>query len=157
MASSQSLDLHESHKDITDLIQRNMHTLTQKGTDTNLYWVAGHVQLEPNELADDRVAKSAAENVIPLENSLVSITTLKGEIKTTVYKKWQRSWNIINEPIHKLFPDLPKSIARFKSVHHRIADSRFIRTATSHSRLNDHMFKLKLSLWLSSTKYTYLL
>ncbi len=61
LTSCSSHDTHKSHQSCIDEIQTNVKHLRNKGVVVNMHWVAGHVNLTGNELADT-AAKSAAKD-----------------------------------------------------------------------------------------------
>ena len=93
-----------------------------------------------------RTTKEAVflDDVRALDHYL-SLTTIKRKIRQLVNQKWQREWNRgeSGRQVHNLFPKIPTT--RYISKFSRNKESRIIRVISGHSRLKDHMHKIKLA------------
>ena len=147
IASVSSTDIHNTHQDLIDKIHCDITTLKEKDVTIRVHWVAGHANLQPNELAD-QAAKLAARSA---EDDTVSISTsyntVKGNIRRYVTNKWQKSWNMTSKHtgphVYSLYPKVP--VLSYKSTHNRKVESRLLRIVTTHTALNEHMHRIGLS------------
>ncbi len=84
ISSVTSSDLHRSHQDVIDDIRREVQDLESQSTTVKLHWIAGHVDLNGNELAD-KAAKEVAIEAFTLPKSLTeSYTDVCGYIKEAI-------------------------------------------------------------------------
>ena len=80
-----------------------MNYLNSSNIDTVISWVGGHIDLKPNDLADD-LAKKAAEEARGLtESPPLSYSEFKNLIKISSLKKWQTYWtnNISHQQVSR--------------------------------------------------------
>ncbi len=141
--SVSSLTDHDSHQDTINAFQRYTNNIIERGIKVYLYWVAGHVDLPGNELADKH-AKIAAEQAMNMtDDSCTSVATVKGVIKRCMRNRWQRYWETIDtgREYYHHFPNVPTK--RYKSCYTRAEEVRYLRLITGNNRLNDHMYKLR--------------
>ena len=145
MKAISSSVIHNSHQSVIDNIQSAISEFYRQGIAVHIHWVAGHVNLEPNELADQAAKVAASQAIVRAPDSLLSHATVKKDIRNYIIQKWQREWNRgeSGRETHELFPTVPNR--RFYSSFSRSSESKLIRIASGHNRLNNHMHKLKLT------------
>ncbi len=77
-------------------IQRSIKSLQEQDISIELIWIPGHADLKPNELADI-AAKDAARQAAQLDsaqdNSTLSLSEVKKEIRLNSIRAWQRRWD----------------------------------------------------------------
>ena len=145
IASVSSTKQSNSLQECITKIQRNInHLKTEKGITTHIYWIPGHANLTPNELADT-AAKTAAQEAVRSDLPPVySLQLVKRVIRNHIHTKWQRSWDRQAEGgvnhYHRHTPKAPTT--RYKSMGSRAAEAKLMRLQTNHSRLNNHLHKL---------------
>lgn len=140
--SVSSTKLHSSQQQIIDSIQQDIAAIQNKGIVVNLYWVPGHADLHPNELAD-KAAKVAANESLDTElPDHITISMMKNSIRRHILSKWDRAWHTVagGSYIHEHIPNIPRS--RYISTHSRSSETKYLRLLSGHTRLNDHMNKL---------------
>lgn len=133
---------HVTLQDEIDSAQINIGILQNESVPPvkiHLYWIPGHAQFGPNELADQAAKNAANDALIQDVGTPSSMSSLKSSLKTVTHKKWQKSWERGSECYHNL-KSIPKT--RYISTHNRKLESKYIRLLTGHSRLNDHLSKL---------------
>ena len=91
MLAVASPEVHQSHQILIDQIQSTVSGLKQSGTNTHIYWVAGHVNLVPNELADLAAKDAATQAETKPPDSKVSVMQKNRHL---IKSKWQREWDI---------------------------------------------------------------
>ena len=82
-----------SHQHIKEKFLKIISELLSKGIRTKISWVAGHVDLTANEMADmeaKKAAKEAAGN-FTLASS-VTRASIKGQSRQQTLKRWQKAW-----------------------------------------------------------------
>ncbi len=91
-----SLRSHITLQPLIDTIQKQIHHVQQiNDCKIHLYWVPGHADLTPNELAD-KLAKEAVElsqQFCPRPPEFKSLSVIKAGIRKHIIKKRQRGWN----------------------------------------------------------------
>ena len=145
MRSLATSNILQSHQGLIDSIRSDISDLQKRGTAVNIYWIAGHVDLEPNEMADKSAKEAVFLDDVRALDHYLSLTTIKRKIRQLVNQKWQREWNRgeSGRQVHNLFPKIPTT--RYISKFSRNKESRIIRVISGHSRLKDHMHKIKLA------------
>ena len=66
-----NIKLHDSQQFLIDCIQNGVANMQSKGIKVNMYWIPGHADLLPNELAD-QAAKDAANDSVELSDQNLS-------------------------------------------------------------------------------------
>jgi ribonuclease HI len=137
-----SAGLHKTHQNIIDNILAACTSLQSLNFTVNLYWTPGHIQLKPNELADQEAKKAAFMAQGDATNCPVSFNVIKGRIKTLSTSRWQQTWTAtVSNPVHHdCFPSVPSE--KFKSKLSRKQESLLLRFKSGHTKLRDHMFKI---------------
>ena len=132
---------HNRIPEIRDIqIQANL--LLSKGTPINITWVAGHVGLTGNELAD----KQAKLGVNLAKSENLQTTISKSLVKTTIRRHiqdlWQNKWDIENEAriAHDITPDIGAKPR--PSPKTRKADIAFNHLLNGHTLLQDHQYRI---------------
>ena len=145
MLSVSSSEIHVSHQALIDSIRTSITNLAKQGIHTNIYWIAGHVSLEPNELADKSAKEAASLAKNQACKGLLSSSIAKAEIKNAINIEWQRQWDrgVSGRNVHELLPLIPKK--RLVSTQSRKRGAKVLRLISDHSRLKNHMYKLNLS------------
>ena len=73
---------------IIRIIRQLVDELDSSNIETIISWIGGHINLKPNDLADD-LAKKAAEEARGLtESPPLSYSEFKNLIKDSLLKKW---------------------------------------------------------------------
>ena len=142
--SISTTNIHSSHQDIIDNILRNITIIQKAGITVNLNWIAGHVKLQPNEIADEN-AKTAAESAKEMERSSshTSANLIKQEIKQKSVEKWQNSWEK-SDTGRWLFEFMPEvSEKRYHSNFPKPLETKLLRLLTGETRLKDNMYRFK--------------
>ena len=125
-----------------------LNALAATTTALTLVWIPAHKGHEGNERADT-LAKLGARS----EDSNAAITvgkplsTIKQDIKTAVYRDWQKQWLDHNEAHHTkgfyIGPNSSKAKYVYKLA--RLELGRFVRIITGHNNLNYFQHKLGLA------------
>jgi ribonuclease HI len=95
--SVMSTKMLPSHQHIKDKFLKIISELLSKGIRTKISWVAGHVDLTANEMADmeaKKAAKEAAGN-FTLASS-VTRASIKAQSRQRTLKRWQKAWKYSN-------------------------------------------------------------
>ena len=150
ITSSCSSNIHTSHQILIDNIRSSIHTLTLKGMKITFNWIAGHVNLQGNELADT-AAKEAALRAqerpsdISATHNEIPLNTLKNAFKKQAVERWQRMWTLADTArrLHSWIPDVKKLL--FPKAPNRCSEIKAIRLATGQTRLNANMYRMKLA------------
>ncbi len=142
--STTSRETHKSHQDCIDSIHKNVLDLKSNGVTVNLHWVAGHVDLCGNDLADSaakQAASDANESNLPY---ITSKSTICGIIKRAARSKWQRAWN--NCPVGRdLYENCPKvPTKRYCQIGSRKDEIKLLRIRSGHTALKSQLHKLNL-------------
>ncbi|MEO1006661.1 MAG: ribonuclease H family protein, partial [Cyanobacteria bacterium J06638_38] len=141
-----SANIHRSHQNLIDTIRGNIHDLLTKGLRIKFNWIAGHVDLAGNELAD-AAAKAAAENAreLPASEGEVSLNTVKNSFKRQAKVRWQNMWNLSSAAriLHDWIPEVGKFC--FPKAPSRQMEVNAIRITTGQTRLNQNMFRMKIA------------
>lgn len=145
MLSLSSGKIHQAHQSTIDNIQATISELAVLGVTTNIHWVAGNVNLKPNELADQAAKHAVSLVKDESTNQTLALSTIKKQIKSHLNKKWQREWNRgeTGRNVYELCPIIPSN--KFISIQSRRKESKLLRIISGHSCLKDHMHKLNLS------------
>ena len=75
-------------QDILWSIRQLVDELNSSNIETLISWVGGHIDLKPNDLADDLVKKAAEEARGLTESPPLSYSEFKNLIKVSSLKKW---------------------------------------------------------------------
>ncbi len=147
IASVTSRKHHRSHQETIDQCIAKISALVEKRIVILIHWVPGHAVLAQaaKELVDG-YAKEAAAEAMELNASPTSLSVVKNQIKKSTLKKWQRAWRLPENKrsLHTICPSVP--VRRLKSSSStKSQDSTWIRVIMEHNRLNDHMFRIRLS------------
>ena len=129
-------DLHNTHQSLIEQIQTCITRLqTQLGVSVSLHWIPGHVNLIPNELADQAAKAAASSQDSESCDPHLSYMSVKNAARKSTFIKWQRAWSLKyrNTDIYSLIPQIPKS--NYSSTHNKELDSKYFRLLTGHSRL----------------------
>ena len=143
--SCTSRDTHKSHQECIDQILDNVKILDDRGISVQLHWVAGHVNLAGNELAD-RAAKEAAADA---ESSdlpyITSVSTIYGIIKRAMKTKWQRMWKqgVTGREHYEQQPKIPR--AKYTSHGTRTSEVKLLRLKAGHAAVKEQLYRMKLS------------
>ena len=144
ISSASQCRQQDSHQDVINSIQSHTNSLVQNGCSVTYHKIAAHLNLKPNEIADQK-AKEAAFASKYTSTIDMSWQTFGAPVRQVTTKQWQRQWHRQNEQrlVHRCFPSVTES--RLRTGLHRAASSARIRLISSHSRLADHMNKIGLS------------
>ncbi len=142
--SLNSISIHPSHQEVIDDIRAKITALSKNGIITHLYWVAGHVDIKPNELADKAAKEAASEAENTTTPTVISRQAVKGLVKRRFRDRWQKIWDTSDtgRNVYEFMPKVPS--VRYRSTHNRTAESKYLRLQAGHSRLNNHLYTLKL-------------
>ena len=111
-----------------------------------MHWVAGHVNLTGNELADTAAksaAKDAEEGELPY---ITSASTICGIIKKGSRSKWQRMWKHATTG-RELYESHPTSVptTKYISVADRTSEIRLLRLRAGHSAVKEKLYRMNLT------------
>ena len=128
-------------------IHQAIRSLLDKGVSTELSWIPGHADLKPNELADS-AAKDAARQASGWnnmqDNSTLSFSEIKKEIRINSIRTWQRRWDRQEEARHT-FSIIPKvSLNRDLFGVNRKFETTINRLVSGHSLLEEHASRMKI-------------
>ena len=138
-----STDLHNTHQTLIESIQSKVTQLqTQLNITVHLHWIPGHVNLLPNELADQAAKAAASSPDTKHLSPHLSYSSVKNAARHITYKKWQRAWSLKHgtSKLFALIPQIPKG--PYVSTHPKEPESKHIRLVTGHNRLRNHINKL---------------
>ena len=84
----------KSHNQVKTAFLEKVAELNSKQVQVNLTWVAGHVNLIPNEIADVS-AKQAARKALQSKDLMPAITkaSIKAHARNWLVKRWNRAWS----------------------------------------------------------------
>ncbi len=136
--------IHRSYQSTIDKTLSNVSELVKTGISTEIHWVAGHVDLAPNEAAD-KEAKNAAYQAMLLDSGTITVNTVKQKLKTQSLKRWQQHWDNseTGRSLHEVTPKVPKTM--YKSVTNKSKERKYLRCKSGETRLKDNMFRIKLA------------
>ena len=111
MHSLATNNILQSHQGLIDSIRSDISDLQKQGTVVNIYSIAGHVNLEPNEMAEKSAKEAVILDEVRAQHHDLSLTTIERKIRQLVHQKWQREWNWSESgcQVHNLFPTIPTS------------------------------------------------
>ena len=128
---------------IINSINKSVNDLYDRQISVQIYWTAGHVSLEGNDLAD-RLAKEAAAEAITNTNcdTFIPISEIKNLFRKTLTAKWQKRWNTGTDARHTyhLLPEV--KVGGFKSLCERETETKLIRLQLGTTLLKEHMHKI---------------
>ncbi len=143
--SCNSRDTHKSHQECIDKIHKNVQELKSQYITTKLHWVAGHVELSGNELADQAAKQAALEaDTIDLPYT-TSKSTICGIIKRAARSKWQRAWNYgtTGRDLFEYCPKIPTK--NYSQSGTRKDEIKLLRVRSGHTSLKSQLYHLKLN------------
>ena len=132
-------------QDILWSIRQLVDELNSSNIETLISWVGGHIDLKPNDLADD-LAKKAAEEARGLtESPPLSYSEFKNLIKVSSLKKWQTYWtnNSSSLNVKELHPKV--STKRYISVTNKSVETKHMKIVSRHNKLQIHHHKIGFS------------
>ena len=132
-------------QDIIWSIRQLVDELNSSNTETLISWVGGHIDLKPNDLADD-LAKKAAEEARGLtESPSLSYSEFKNLIKLSSLKKMadllDKNSSSLN--VKEFHPKVPTK--RYISVTNKSAESKHMKIVSGHNKLQIHRHKIGFS------------
>ena len=141
--STQNTAMYNSAKEIKT-IRENTMKLHKKGINVKISHVPGHVDLLPNEIAD-QTAKTAAKEAINAGEGSVDLQLIKKTVRKVAMKKWNRSWRNTSSSniIYHRSPNVPTS--SYTCTSGRTGTVNWVRLISGHNRLKVNMFKMKLT------------
>ena len=112
-----SMKMLPSHQHIKEKFLTTVSELLNKGIKTKISWVAGHVDLIANELADSE-AKIAAKEAASDRTLAASVTraSMKAQSRQRTLKRWQKAWNY--STTGREYCELHPKIKKFKYRSH---------------------------------------
>ena len=145
ITSISSRDTHKSHQNCIDDIHRNVQVLRSRDITVNLHWVAGHVDLAGNEIADQAAKQAANEASTSQLPFTTSKSTITGIITRAARNKWQRGWTngTAGRELHDIHPKVPTR--KYYQPGNRKDEVKLIRIRSGHASLKDQLHKLKLA------------
>ena len=87
-------DITKNFGTLLNNIQKSLICFRERKIRTVIYWTAGHIKLDGNELADKLAKEAAAEardNTIP--ESPLSTSEIKNSFRKYILKRWQKRWD----------------------------------------------------------------
>jgi ribonuclease HI len=125
-------------------IQDHVIQLSKNNVKVNIYWTAGHISLEGNELADT-LAKQAAVEAEKNESTCgkyIPVSEAKKCIKNSCETRWQKRWSRGKDSryTHTLLPKV--KIGGFKSLCERKTDVKYLRLKLGNTLLFDFMNRI---------------
>ena len=138
-------------KNIICKINERIKDICNKNVTLEILWVAGHVGIQSNDLAD-QCAKEAALQAeeIDFENPQpLSFSEIKKEIKSDIINIWQRQWDRDDKSqlLHQIKPTV--SDDSIISPSNPSVDKRINRLMTGHSNLSEHRWNMKIQVTTS--------
>ncbi len=126
-------------------IQRSIKSLQEQDISIELIWIPGHADLKPNELADlaaKDAARQAAQWDNAQDNSTLSLSEVKKEIRLNSIRAWQRRWDRQEEArlTHEIIPRV--NLSRYCPKLPRKAEVKINRLTSGHSMLEEHACRM---------------
>ncbi len=132
---------------LVNRIHSNVKELKETGVEVELIWVAGHVGLAPNDLADHAAKEAAADARQDgnIEGDLLTFKEIKALIRKNTIDAWQRGWSLQDQGrfTHKLFSNVQTSLPKLSIP--RKTDIKLNRLRSGHTLLPEHAAKMGLS------------
>ena len=128
---------------IINSINNSVKELHNRQMTIKIYWTAGHVSLEGNDLADRLAKEAAADALTNTEyDTYIPLTEIKNLFRKTLTTKWQKRWNTGTDARHtyNLLPEV--KVGGFKSLCERETETKLIRLQLGTTLLKEHMNKI---------------
>ena len=132
------------HDRITPIrnIEKLANLLHSKGSIIHITWIAGHVGLRGNEMADHQArlgmeTAKAHKIITPIAKALV-----KTNIRRHIIDLWQKKWD--TEPEARVAHDILQNVTSLKRPcpRSRKADITVNHLLSGHTSLNDHLYRI---------------
>ena len=122
-------------------IQVKTESLRAQGAELTLKWIAGHIMLDGNDLADVKAKSAALEaKVTHAQQTQLSLKEAKCRLNNKAIQRWRQKCSFQLDSSNPLLP--PVSTKPLKSYLPRKAETRFFRLITGNTKLQDHMNKI---------------
>ena len=128
------------HTHLHHAIQVKTERLRTQGAELTLKWIAGHITLDGNDLADTKAKEAALEaKEKQIKQSQLSLKEAKCRLNKKALQRWQQKCRFQPDS-NTLLP--PVSTKSLKSYLPRKSETRIFRLITGNTKLQAHMNKL---------------
>jgi ribonuclease HI len=128
------------HNHLHHEIQVKTESLRAQGAELTLKWIAGHIMLDGNDLADTKAKAAAMEaKKTQVKHSHLSLKEAKCRLQRKALHRWQQKCSFQPDS-NVLLP--PVSTKSLKSHLPRKSETRIFRLITGNTKLQAHMNKL---------------
>jgi ribonuclease HI len=147
LAASSSSNVCKNHTDLQMSIWRKHQPFVSNNTPVDITWVAGHIDLLGNDLADctaKLAAKQAQSAPDSCSHPLLSPAEVSTITRAGIQSVWKKRWNDSCKAGCNLENLLPHSVSltQCKSLIHRKAEIKINRLRLGHHKLKDRLHRI---------------